>query len=96
MSLFPEVDDELNHIKSEHDKLLHHIICNSEEWRPSNATEGYFFEDNFCEDCSKNDYEKELWCPILGELLVGHTKHIRIYKNEVICLKDSNFNIIDF
>ena len=96
MSLFPEVDEEIEEIKNNEKLALKNIIDSSEKWRPSNGTEGFIFEDNFCEECSKNNGELDIWCETLGELLGGYSESIRLFEEEVVCLKNSNFNIRDY
>jgi hypothetical protein len=39
----------------------------------SNGTEGYAWMGNWCDECSKNDEEIELWCPLLSVALLGRT-----------------------
>jgi len=34
-------------------------------YRPSNGTEGEMFQARWCAHCTKDDYEKEVYCPIL-------------------------------
>jgi len=104
-SLFPEIDREIEEIKRVEaikiENTLNHIRENSEMWIPSNGTEGMIFEDNFCADCSKDDAQKEINCSLLMRLY-NSEKHedLVLYKfendSEVICLQDSNFNILDY
>ena len=39
----------------------------------SNGTEGYAWMGNWCERCTNNDEETELWCPLLTVALLGKT-----------------------
>lgn len=39
-------------------------------YRPSNGTDGSFFEAEFCERCSKEDLETETFCKIHSDALL--------------------------
>lgn len=50
------------------------IMADAKDKPPfSNGTEGYAWMANWCEDCTKNDEETELWCPLLSVALLGRT-----------------------
>jgi len=101
MTLFPDIEEE-NKQKRKDDRakkenIKQHIIENSEMWRPSNGTEGYAFESNFCHKCKHDNPEKKKLCPTLAELYNGLSEDVRNYKDkEVVCLRDSNLNLDDF
>lgn len=42
-------------------------------YRPSNGTEGEMFQDRWCANCKKDDYEKGVYCPILSASLAFDT-----------------------
>lgn len=96
MSLFPEVDEEISAIKAKEESALKNIVDNSEKWRPSNGTEGIIFEDNFCAECTKDNIDEDIFCETLSELQGGYSENIREFNNEVICLKDSDFDIKNY
>lgn len=50
------------------------ISAAATDGRPfSNGTEGYGWMAHWCDECTHNDEETELWCPILTVALLGKT-----------------------
>ena len=90
MSLFNEVDNEIKDIKNQNKKALNDFLVKTEKYRPSNGSEGSWFEDNICGTCKK--YDK---CKIILKLSFDYVNEIRRFKNKVFCIKHTNFNIKD-
>lgn len=90
MSLFNEVDNEIKDIKNQNKKALNDFLVKTERYRPSNGSEGSWFEDNICGTCKK--YDK---CKIILKLSFDYVNEIRRFKNKVFCTKHTNFNIKD-
>ena len=90
MSLFPNLDNEINDIKNQNKKALNDFLVKTERYRPSNGCEGSWFEDNICGTCKK--YDK---CKIILKLSFDYVNEIRRFKNKVFCIKHTNFNIKD-
>ena len=53
MSLFPEVDEEIEGIKAKEALQLQDLIDKSEMYRPSNSDSGNIFYANFCNNCTR-------------------------------------------
>lgn len=50
------------------------IQADAKDQRPfSNGTEGYTWMAYWCDECTKNDEGRELWCPLLTVALLGKT-----------------------
>lgn len=97
MSLFPEIDQEIQQIKEAEKAIIKKIKENSEKYMPSNGTEGCIFEENYCAKCSKENTEKEQYCSILTGLVCGN-KHVDLieYKKTIVCFQHSAFNVKEF
>ena len=39
------------------------------KYRPANGSEGDFFAMHWCEQCSKDDLENDIMCPIIGQTM---------------------------
>ena len=50
-------------------------------YRPSNGTEGECFQAKWCAHCTHDDYDNEVFCPILGNALSGEQPPEWIYVN---------------
>lgn len=96
MSLFPDVDAEIVQIKAKEKLAIQELINSSEMYRPSNSTDGDWFYRNFCDKCSKDNIEKEIFCETWNLLLGANSEDIRQKGEFVFCLKDSNFDIKDY
>ena len=90
MSLLPDVDKEIKEIKKENNSKLLNFLVKTERYRPSNGSEGSWFEDNICGSCKKYDN-----CKIILNLSFDYVNEIRRFKNKVFCIKHTNFNIKD-
>ena len=40
-----------------------------EKYRPANGTEGEMFMEDFCYQCTRDDLEKDLLCPIIARTM---------------------------
>lgn len=68
----------------------------STKYRPSNGSEGMWFEENFCHQCTHDDFENDVFCKTLGDLHCGEVEEIRQTKEHIFCLNDSNFDISEW
>ena len=91
MSLFPNVDKEVKQIRQENKLKLYELLNKSERYRPSNGSEGSWFEDNICGSCKKYDN-----CKIILKLAFDYTKEIRRAKGKVFCIKHTSFKIEEY
>ena len=65
----------------------------SKPYRPSNGTEGVWFEEKFCSKCEKDDPINGKMCETLGRLYMGYVEEIRETEEHCFCMNDTNFNI---
>jgi hypothetical protein len=94
MSLFPEIDNEIEDIKKIELEKIKELKSKSIPYVPSNGTDGMMFESTFCSTCSKDDSDKNIFCKYLGELISGdNCSEIIRYKSKIMCLKHDDFNI---
>lgn len=99
-SLFPEVDAEIIEIKALEVKVKQKIMGAAEKYRPSNATDGEWFENTICATCKRygthNDEFQLSKCRILGKLFFGEVSEVVCYNGSVMCLGHSLFDFRDF
>lgn len=99
-SLFPEVDAEIIEIKAQEESVKQKIKEAGELYRPSNATEGEWFENVICGTCKRygahNDEFQLSKCRILGKLFFGEVSEVVCYNGSVMCLGHSQFDFRDF
>ena len=88
MSLFKEIDREIEEIKAQKKEL----IKKSKKYRPSNGTEAGIFYSNWCENCK---YEKgKNKCKTLDYFyLNGTVKEIRETDKHIFCTKSNLFKL---
>ncbi len=65
-------------------------------YRPSNGSEGMWFEENFCNKCIHDDFNNDIYCETLGDLHCGKVEEIRQTEKHIFCLNDSNFDISEW
>ena len=49
------------------------VAAGSKLYRPSNGSEGEMFRDRWCDHCTKDDYDNEVYCPILSSSMCFET-----------------------
>jgi len=97
-SLFPEVDEEIIEIKAVRAQRIQELKDKSEKYRPSNFSEGEWFEKELCRTCKRYgaDFLTAPICRILCEFHLHEMEEVIRFNGEVICLKHSDFDIDKF
>lgn len=52
-------------------------------YRPSNGTEFDCFYSKWCEHCTRDDYDSEVFCKIIGDAMIDEPTPEWVYRNGV-------------